>query len=62
MSENTITVKPLPEGTTVQKIKEILHSYSVNRVHIDGKTAYINFQDESDLETLEMTFDDYKIK
>ena len=62
MSSNTVTVKPLPQGTTEQRIKEIFHSYRVNRVHIDGDTAYVEFEDDSDLETLEMTFGDYKIK
>jgi hypothetical protein len=45
MSHNTISVSPLPESTSIDKIKEIFAAFSVKNVHIDGKTAYVEFAD-----------------
>lgn len=52
MSQSTISIKPLPEGTTEDKIKEILQAFNVVRIHINGNVAYVEFDDPSDIESL----------
>ena len=52
MQSSTISVSPLPPGTTADQVREIFHAFSVKNVHIDGQTAYVEFSDEGDLETI----------
>lgn len=61
MSHNTISVSPLPESITIDKIKEIFGAFSVKNVHIDGNTAYVEFADQGDLENLDIQFDNYEV-
>lgn len=61
MQSSTISVNPLPVGTTDDKIRQIFHAFSVKNVHIDFPTAYVEFHDEGDLENLDIQFDNYEI-
>jgi len=61
MQSNTISVSPISFGTTSEKIKEIFHAFSVKNVHIDGQTAFIEFNDEGDLEIIDIHFDNYEV-
>lgn len=61
MQTATISVSPLPYSTTLEKIKNVFQAFSVKNVHIAGNTAYIELNDEGDLETLEIQFDNYEV-
>lgn len=52
-----IEVSPLPSGTTLQNVKEVFDSYTINRFAIVGQKAYLEFADINDIETLDFTFD-----
>lgn len=61
MASNIIEVSPLPEGTTVPEIREIFSAYSLDRVQIHKGAAYLLFTYPSEVETLDFTFEDFKV-
>ncbi len=58
---STISIKPIPNTTTVEDIKKALSFCTLTAVKIVNDTAYVQLEDDAIMETLDTKFPDYKI-
>ena len=56
-----VEVSPVPDGTTVAKIREVFHAFSLHKVAVCEGKAFLEFEDANDIETLDFTFPDEKV-
>ena len=57
MADRTIVVKPLPQHVTEEEIRTVFHKFNVSRVAKLEDTAYVEFQNAADLESVSFAFD-----
>lgn len=55
---NSVMVSPLPEGTSIAKVREIFSPFITDKIIVQGNKAYIKFTEANDIDSLYMKYDD----